>query len=56
MTLVDNFKKRSDIMRSRYLMELTTPEVEEFFKNGGKTAILPVGSVECGMQSNKGWW
>lgn len=33
-------------MRSRFLMELTTPEVEGYFSKGGKTAILPVGCVE----------
>jgi len=27
-------------------MELTSPEVELYFKNGGKTAFLPAGSVE----------
>ncbi len=32
-------------MKSRYLMELTTPEVEEFLK-GGRIAILPVGCTE----------
>lgn len=33
-------------MRSRYMAELTTPEVEKYFADGGKTAFLPVGSVE----------
>ncbi len=33
-------------MRSRFLIELTTPDVEEYFAQGGKTAFLPVGSVE----------
>lgn len=33
-------------MRSRFLLELTTPEVEEYLSNGDRTAILPVGSVE----------
>ena len=33
-------------MRSRFLMELTTPEVDQYLSEGGKTAILPVGSVE----------
>jgi creatinine amidohydrolase len=33
-------------MRSRFLNELTTPDVEKYFALGGKTAILPVGSVE----------
>jgi len=33
-------------MRSRFLIELTTPEVEKYFSDGGKTAVLPVGSVE----------
>lgn len=33
-------------MRSRFLMELTTPELESYFKDGGKTAILPVGCTE----------
>jgi len=27
-------------------MELTSPEMETYFKNGGRTAILPLGSVE----------
>jgi creatinine amidohydrolase/Fe(II)-dependent formamide hydrolase-like protein len=27
-------------------MELTTPEVEQYLAGGGKTALLPVGSVE----------
>lgn len=33
-------------MRSRFLMELTTPEVEAYFKRGGKTAYIPAGAVE----------
>lgn len=33
-------------LRSRYLIDLTTPEVESYFKAGGKTAYLPAGSVE----------
>jgi creatinine amidohydrolase len=33
-------------LRSRFLAELTTPEVEAYFKRGGKTAFLPAGSVE----------
>ena len=33
-------------MRSRFLMELTTPEVEQYFSQGGKTALFPIGSVE----------
>ena len=33
-------------MRSRWLEELTTPEVEAYFARGGKTAFLPVGAVE----------
>ena len=33
-------------MRSRFLMELTTPEVESYLARGGCTAILPVGSTE----------
>lgn len=33
-------------MRSRFLLELTTPELEAYFRQGGKTAFLPVGSVE----------
>jgi creatinine amidohydrolase len=33
-------------MRSRFLMECTTPEVDEYLARGGRTALLPVGSVE----------
>ena len=33
-------------MRSRLLLELTTPEVEAYLAQGGKTALLPVGCVE----------
>lgn len=37
-------------MRSRFLCELTTPEVESYFKSsasrGGASALLPVGCVE----------
>ena len=33
-------------MRSRYLNELTTPEVEAYFERGGDVALLPVGCVE----------
>lgn len=33
-------------MRSRYLMELTTPEIEDYLSGTETTAILPVGSVE----------
>ncbi len=33
-------------MKSRFLMELTTPEVEQYLSRGGRTALLPVGSVE----------
>ena len=33
-------------MRSRFLAELTTPEVESYLARGGRTALLPVGSVE----------
>lgn len=33
-------------MRSRFLYDLTTKEVEKYFSNGGKTAFLPVGSIE----------
>ncbi len=33
-------------MRSRFLASLTSPEVQEYFNRGGKTAILPAGSVE----------
>jgi len=33
-------------LRSRYLSELTTPEVEEYLSRGGGTALLPVGCVE----------
>lgn len=33
-------------MRSRYLAELSTPEVESYFRRGGKTVYLPAGAVE----------
>ena len=33
-------------MRSRFLLELTTPEVEAYLAEGGTTALLPVGCVE----------
>jgi creatinine amidohydrolase len=33
-------------MRSRFLNELTTPEVEKYLSQGGDIALLPVGSVE----------
>jgi creatinine amidohydrolase len=33
-------------MRSLFLDELTTTEVEGYFKRGGRTALIPVGSVE----------
>lgn len=33
-------------MRSRFLLDLTTPDIEAYFAAGGKTAIIPVGSVE----------
>jgi creatinine amidohydrolase len=33
-------------MRSRFMLELTTPEVEGYLKAGGDLALLPVGSVE----------
>ena len=33
-------------MRSRFLLELTTPEVEAYLVEGGTTALLPVGCVE----------
>jgi creatinine amidohydrolase len=33
-------------MKSRFLMELTTPEVERYLSGSGTTAFLPVGSVE----------
>ena len=33
-------------MRSRFLIELTTPEIEDYISKGGKAAFLPVGSVE----------
>jgi hypothetical protein len=28
-------------LRGRFLAELTTPEVEAYFKRGGKTALMP---------------
>lgn len=34
------------MIRSRFLMELTTPEVEEFMSGGNRVAVLPVGCVE----------
>ncbi|NQU11332.1 creatininase family protein [bacterium] len=33
-------------LRSRYLRELTTPEVEAYFRGGGTTALIPAGAVE----------
>jgi len=33
-------------MRSRFLTDLTSTEVSEYLSKGGKTAILPAGSVE----------
>jgi creatinine amidohydrolase/Fe(II)-dependent formamide hydrolase-like protein len=33
-------------MKSRFMLELTTPEVEGYFKRGGDLALLPLGSVE----------
>lgn len=33
-------------MRSRWLDELTTVELQDYFKAGGNTAFLPVGAVE----------
>lgn len=33
-------------MRSRFLLELTTPQVEAYLAAGGATALLPVGCVE----------
>ena len=33
-------------MRSRFLLEVTTPELEAYFARGGKTALLPVGCTE----------
>jgi creatinine amidohydrolase len=33
-------------MRSRFLEELTTPDLEAYFRAGGDLALLPVGSVE----------
>jgi creatinine amidohydrolase/Fe(II)-dependent formamide hydrolase-like protein len=33
-------------LRSRYLIELTSPEVANYFKRGGKTVYLPAGAVE----------
>lgn len=33
-------------MRSRFLQELTTPELEAYLARGGKTALLPVGCTE----------
>jgi creatinine amidohydrolase/Fe(II)-dependent formamide hydrolase-like protein len=33
-------------MRSRFLMELTTPEVESYLSRGGNIALLPVGCTE----------
>ena len=39
-------QERKAALRSRFLEELTTPEVEAYFKRGGRTALIPVGSVE----------
>lgn len=33
-------------MRSKFFMELTSPEVEKYLAAGGKTAILPIGCTE----------
>jgi creatinine amidohydrolase len=33
-------------MRSRFLNELTSPEIDEYLSQGGNIAFLPVGSVE----------
>jgi creatinine amidohydrolase/Fe(II)-dependent formamide hydrolase-like protein len=33
-------------MRSRFMLDLTTPEVDGYLKRGGDLALLPVGSVE----------
>jgi len=33
-------------MRSQFLLDLTTPEVEAYLSGGGKTALLPIGCVE----------
>ena len=33
-------------MRSRFMKELPTPEIEQFLRAGGKTALIPVGCVE----------
>ncbi len=33
-------------MRSRFLAELTNPEVEEYFQSGGRTALIPTGCTE----------
>lgn len=33
-------------LRSRYLAELTTPEVAAYLRRGGKTVYLPAGAVE----------
>jgi len=38
--------KRAAAMRSLFLEELTTTEVEAYLKRGGRTALIPVGSVE----------
>ena len=38
--------KRTAAMRSLFLDELTTTEVEAYLKRGGRTALIPVGSVE----------
>jgi creatinine amidohydrolase/Fe(II)-dependent formamide hydrolase-like protein len=39
-------RKPSARLRSLFLEELTTTEVEAYFKRGGRTALIPVGSVE----------
>lgn len=33
-------------MRSRYLLDLTMPEVEKYLADGGDLALLPIGPTE----------
>ncbi|MEI7435879.1 MAG: creatininase family protein [bacterium] len=38
--------KRITAMRSRFLDEITAPEVQAYFKRGGRTALIPAGATE----------
>jgi hypothetical protein len=43
---VERSLRRRDIVKSRFMLELTTPEVEGYLKRGGDLALIPAGSVE----------